>query len=159
MSTFFVIFDCWALRIVPVKRAIKWGLIISWCRRTQVPSPKNCGDLPSSIISRFSKIAESRSVRIRTAAFQRPLRRRCAAVLSFGVVPVRAVRRRTGGLVLHCQLFLMSKESLHIMGLPDISATVQRMCALLRPREAGNYLKHTWFETQEDHSRPQKGQR
>lgn len=58
-------------------------------------------------------------------SFAGPLRDWCAVVLSFGVDPAWLLRRRTGGLGLHCQLFLMSKESLRIMGLPDISVPVQ----------------------------------
>lgn len=63
-------------------------------------------------------------------SFLKPLKDWCAVVLSFGVDPALALQRRNGGLGLHCQLFLTSKESLHIRGLPDISATVQWMCII-----------------------------
>lgn len=58
------------------------------------------------------------------------LRDWCAVPLSSGVDPAWALRRRTGALGLHSQLFLMSEESLRIMGLPGIYATVQWMCML-----------------------------
>lgn len=51
-------------------------------------------------------------------------------MLSSSVYPAWELRRRTGALGLHCQLFLMSKESLNIMGPPGIYATMQWMCML-----------------------------
>lgn len=75
----------------------------------------------------------------------KPLKDLCSVVLSFGFDPALALQRRNGGLGLHCQLFLTSKESLHIRGLPDISATVQWMCII--PARRANYLKHLFLST------------
>lgn len=55
------------------------------------------------------------------SCFLRPLRDWCAALLHSGVDPAWALRRRTGALGLHTQLFLMSKESLRITGAPRYS--------------------------------------
>lgn len=90
-------------------------------------SSTNSVDFPLSIISALLQLESAVAW---GSCVSRPLRNWCAVLLSSGVDPAWALRRRTGPLGLHCQLFLMSEESLNIVGLPGIYATMQRMCML-----------------------------
>lgn len=103
-------------------------------------SSKNCGDFPLSIISALLQLERelcrgTGGSGEQCGCFSRLLRDWCAVLLSSGVDPAWALRRRTGAPGLHCQLFLMSEESLHVVGLPGIYATMQWMCMLPAWRE------------------------